>query len=122
MVGRYSLWLCLSLTEELIFPSPSLANKDGLLAVGGDLQPARLLLAYQEGIFPWYSEGDPILWWSSDPRLVLYPQEIRISRSLKRTLNKQRFRSTFDHDFSQVIHTCAHTGLRALMEPGSCRK
>lgn len=101
------------LREELVFPDPSLANKDGLLAVGGDLKPERLLLAYKNGIFPWYSDGDPILWWSTDPRLVLYPQEIVISRSLKKTLRKKEIHSTIDLAFEQVIQACAHSGDRS---------
>lgn len=101
------------LREELIFPDPSLANTDGLLAVGGDLEPERLLLAYKNGIFPWYSDGDPILWWSTDPRLVLYPHEIVISRSLKKTLRKKEIRSTIDLAFDQVIQACAHSGGRS---------
>lgn len=96
------------LQDELIFPDPALANKDGLLAVGGDLTPERLLLAYRNGIFPWYSEGDPILWWSTDPRLVLYPHEIIISRSLKKTLRKDNFHISVDRVFEQVIAACAH--------------
>jgi len=105
------------LQEELIFPDPSLANKDGLLAVGGDLQPERLLLAYKNGIFPWYAEGDPILWWSTDPRLVLYPNEIVISRSLKKTLRKGKFQTTIDHAFEQVIRSCAQA--RGRSESGT---
>ena len=74
------------LSEDLVFPSPHLASKEGLLAVGGDLSVNRLLLAYSLGIFPWYSEGEPILWWSPDPRLVLYPNELKVSRSLKKVI------------------------------------
>ena len=70
------------LTEDLLFPPPVLAEEDGLLAVGGDLSNDRILLAYSMGIFPWYSEGPPILWWSPDPRLALIPKELKISRSL----------------------------------------
>ena len=97
------------LSKELAFPDPSLANKDGLLAVGGDLKPERLLLAYRSGIFPWYSHSDPILWWSTDPRLVLYPEEINISRSLNKTLRKNKFQVTIDHAFEQVIRSCARS-------------
>lgn len=105
------------LREELVFPNPSLANKDGLLAVGGDLEPERLLLAYRNGIFPWYSDGDPILWWSTDPRLVLYPHEIVISRSLKKTLRRGNFQTTFDRAFEQVVRACAHS--RGRSESGT---
>ena len=95
------------LSDEIIFPSPHLAGKEGLLAAGGDLTEKRLLCAYEKGIFPWYSEGDPILWWSPDPRLVLYPEEFKISRSLKRIIKKRIFRVTVDTAFKRVIRSCA---------------
>jgi len=95
------------LSEKLIFPPPHLATKEGLLAVGGDLSRQRLLLAYRMGIFPWYSEGDPILWWSTDPRLVLYPAAIHIAKSLKRVIQKKRFLITMDTDFEKVVIACA---------------
>ena len=79
------------LTDELIFPDPRLATREGLLAVGGDLSPERLLLAYRTGIFPWYGENEPILWWSPDPRCVLFPQEIYVSRRLERLIRQRRF-------------------------------
>ncbi len=79
------------------------------MAVGGDLSVDRLLMAYRSGIFPWYSEGDPILWWSPDPRLVLYPDELRISKSLRRFINKRVFQITFDQAFEGVIRGCAET-------------
>ena len=85
-----------TLTARLSFPPPHLAIKEGLLAVGGDLSIERLLLAYRSGIFPWYAEGEPILWWSPDPRLVLYPDELRISRSLQRVIKRNRFHITFE--------------------------
>ena len=75
------------LPEQLIFPDPEEAEPEGLLAVGGDLSPERLLLAYSMGIFPWYSEEDPILWWSPDPRLILEPESLKISKSLKRIIS-----------------------------------
>ena len=93
------------LTEELIFPHPSLA-KDGLLAVGGDLSPERLLLAYENGIFPWYNEGEPILWHAPDPRFVLYPKNIKISKSMKQVLNKQNYKLKVDNAFEEVIRLC----------------
>ncbi|MGA2402388.1 MAG: leucyl/phenylalanyl-tRNA--protein transferase [Syntrophobacteraceae bacterium] len=96
------------LTDELIFPHPSLADPGGLLAVGGDLSPGRLLLAYSRGIFPWYSNPSPILWWSPDPRLVLFPDEFKISRSLSRVIKKQVFAVTMDRAFDEVIRACAH--------------
>ncbi|MDA8241452.1 MAG: leucyl/phenylalanyl-tRNA--protein transferase [Nitrospiraceae bacterium] len=95
------------LPDEIVFPSPDLAEEDGLLAVGGDLGVERLLLAYSMGIFPWYSEGSPILWWSPDPRLVLFPEELKISRSLRQTLKKGIFGVTFDTAFEEVMRGCA---------------
>lgn len=95
------------LSEELVFPSPRHANSDGLLAVGGDLSTDRLLLAYRMGIFPWYSEGDPVLWWSPDPRLVLFPEDFHISRSLKKVIDKGTFHITFDAAFGRVISECS---------------
>ena len=97
------------LSDDLAFPSPQLARKEGLLAVGGDLGQERLLLAYQMGIFPWYSNDEPIMWWSPDPRLVLYPSEFRISRSLKKTVKKQIFELTVDQAFEAVINACARS-------------
>jgi leucyl/phenylalanyl-tRNA--protein transferase len=95
------------LSEELIFPPPVLAREDGLLAVGGDLSVPRLLLAYSMGIFPWYGEGDPLLWWSPDPRMVLFPAGFHCSRRLARTLRRQVFTVTFDQAFAQVVSSCA---------------
>lgn len=95
------------LSKDLIFPSPKLARRDGLLAVGGDLSIERLLLAYRMGIFPWFSEDEPIMWWSPDPRLVLFPSEIHISKSLKKTIKKQLFHVTVDRAFEKVITECA---------------
>lgn len=99
------------LSETLTFPPPHFARKDGLLAIGGDLSRERLLLAYRNGIFPWYSPGEPILWWSPDPRLVLYPEEIHISRSLRKTLKKKQFQITTDKVFAEVIRACAESRL-----------
>jgi leucyl/phenylalanyl-tRNA--protein transferase len=95
------------LTDEIIFPPPELAEDNGLLAVGGDLSEPRILLAYSMGIFPWYSKEDPLLWWSPDPRLVLFPKEMKLSRSLKQIINKKIFRVTLDTAFEQVIRSCA---------------
>jgi leucyl/phenylalanyl-tRNA--protein transferase len=95
------------LPNDLVFPPPHLAEHDGLLAVGGDLSVKRLLLAYSMGIFPWYSADSPILWWSPDPRLVLFPGELKISRSLRQTLKKGSFTVTMDTAFEQVIRACA---------------
>ncbi len=95
------------LTHKLIFPPAHYADPDGLLAVGGDLSPERLLLAYQQGIFPWYSANTPILWWSPDPRLVLFPDELKVSKSLQRVLKKGVFKVTVDRAFLDVIKHCA---------------
>ena len=95
------------LIDELIFPPPDHAGPDGLLAVGGDLSSERLLLAYKLGIFPWYSEGQPILWWSPDPRLVLDLENFHISRRLRQILKKGVFKVTFDNAFESVIRACA---------------
>jgi leucyl/phenylalanyl-tRNA--protein transferase len=95
------------LSDDIAFPPPNLASPEGLLAVGGDLCQERLLLAYSMGIFPWYSEAEPIMWWSPDPRLVLYPDELRVSRSLQKTIKKAVFQLTMDQAFEQVISACA---------------
>jgi leucyl/phenylalanyl-tRNA--protein transferase len=93
--------------RNLSFPPPEQATPEGLLAVGGDLSSARLMQAYRSGIFPWYSSGQPILWWSPDPRTVLYPADLHISRSLRRSLRRGGFHATLDRDFAAVIHACA---------------
>jgi len=95
------------LSNENIFPPPELAEESGLLAVGGDLCEERLLLAYSMGIFPWYSGDDPILWWAPDPRLVLLPDDLNISRSLNQVINKGTFKVTMDTAFESVIKECA---------------
>lgn len=95
------------LPDELIFPPPELSEDDGLLAVGGDLSEQRLLLAYSMGIFPWYSEGYPILWWSPDPRLVLMPEELKVSRSLRQVIKRGVYSVTMDTAFEEVIRNCA---------------
>jgi leucyl/phenylalanyl-tRNA--protein transferase len=95
------------LVDEPIFPPPDYADPSGLLAVGGDLSNERLLEAYRLGIFPWYSDDQPILWWSPDPRLVLDPEDFKIPRSLRKILQKGVFQVTFDHAFEQVIQACA---------------
>ncbi len=96
------------LDRRPIFPPAGLAEPEGLLAIGGDLAPERLLAAYRNGIFPWYDQpGGPILWWSPDPRLVLFPDEIRVSRRLRRTIRQGRFEVRFDSAFAQVIRACA---------------
>ena len=95
-----------ALSEELIFPNPELSEDDGLLAVGGDLSLERLLLAYSNGIFPWYNKGEPILWWCPKPRFILKPNEIKISKSMKKIIKKGEFKVTFNNDFQGVISNC----------------
>ena len=96
-----------------IFPDVELAltEPDGLLAVGGDLSVERLTSAYQKGIFPWYSEGQPILWWSPDPRMVIEPKNIKISKSLAKTLRQNKFSVTYDKSFENVIKACSESRL-----------
>jgi leucyl/phenylalanyl-tRNA---protein transferase len=94
-------------TSNTAFPPVEFASPEGLLAVGGDLGVERLLEAYRRGIFPWYSEGQPILWWSPDPRAVLIPDEMKLSHSLRKTLRSGRFRVTFDTRFREVVQACA---------------
>lgn len=95
------------LSDRVSFPPPHFAGREGLLAVGGDLSTERLLLAYQMGIFPWFSDCDPILWWSPDPRLILYPSHIHVTRRLRRTIRQGVFTVTGDTAFERVIHRCA---------------
>lgn len=97
-----------ALDNELIFPPVHLAEPDGLLAMGGDLSPERLQLAYRNGIFPWY-EGNTILWWCPHPRFVLFPEELKISKSIKPMLNRNEFAFTVNKDFASVIHHCKNT-------------
>ncbi|MBK7030891.1 MAG: leucyl/phenylalanyl-tRNA--protein transferase [Bacteroidales bacterium] len=95
--------------KELNFPDPDEADDSGLLAIGGDLSIERLKLAYSNGIFPWYEEGMPILWWSPDPRMVLFPKKMIISHSLKQVIKKNSFTITFDLEFEKVIDECSVT-------------
>jgi len=97
------------LDERLLFPDPELAEPDGLLALGGDLSPERLLLAYQQGIFPWYSDDSPILWYSPHQRFVLYPQKLKISKSMQQVMRSGRFKITLDTCFDAVIKACSIT-------------
>ncbi len=99
------------------FPDPSQANEEGLLAMGGNLDSGTLLAAYSRGIFPWFSEGDPLLWWSPDPRMVLLPDEFYCSRRLARRLKQQKYRFSWDEAFEEVIQTCA--GIPREGEPGT---
>ena len=95
------------LVDDMVFPPPDYADASGLIAIGGDLSCERLLEAYRVGIFPWYSEDQPILWWSPDPRLVLHLDNFKIARSLRKTLKKDVFKVTFDRVFEDVIAACA---------------
>lgn len=95
-----------SLDERIVFPLPELGEEDGLLAVGGDLSIERLLLAYENGIFPWYSDDEPILWWCPKKRFIIKPQNIKISKSMKRVINKNDFDVTFNENFEGVINSC----------------
>jgi len=95
-----------ALPEQFVFPHPSLAEPDGLLAIGGDLQPGRLLAAYRQGIFPWYNRK-PVLWWSPDPRCVFFPHEFKAPKSLLQIIRKDIFEIRMDTCFEQVIHHCA---------------
>lgn len=92
---------------EIQFPDPNQADDEGLIAIGGNLSKEFLLAAYSQGLFPWFNEGDPILWWSPNPRMVLYPQKFRCSRSLRQVLKKKLFTIKIDNNFSQVIEQCA---------------
>ncbi len=94
------------LGPEPVFPPPDSSTEEGLLAVGGDLSPERLLCAYAQGIFPWYSAGEPILWWSPDPRCVLLPSDLRIPRSMRQFLKKNPFEITSDRSFRSVMESC----------------
>ncbi len=95
------------LDSRISFPDPSEAEPGGLLAVGGDLSPERLILAYENGIFPWYSEGDPILWFSPDPRMVFLPGDFRFSKTLLKTVSSGKFSVSADTDFAAVVENCA---------------
>ncbi|MFP4070917.1 MAG: leucyl/phenylalanyl-tRNA--protein transferase [Desulfovibrionales bacterium] len=95
------------LSDDPVFPDPETSEPVGLLALGGDLSVKRLVAAYSMGIFPWYTEDTPILWWSPDPRPIIEPRELHIPKSLRRVLNKERFSVTVDHDFAGVIRSCA---------------
>ena len=95
------------LTDALLFPSPEQATAEGIVAIGGDLQPERVMLAYRKGIFPWFDSDDFLIWWSPDPRMVLFPDQLKISKSMRTVLRKKRFEVTFNKDFDQVVEACA---------------
>jgi len=94
------------LGKEIIFPNVETASQQGIVAIGGDLSAARLILAYKSGIFPWYNEGEPIIWYSPDPRMVLFPDKLKISKSMYQVLRKNDFEITFNQNFTEVISQC----------------
>ena len=94
------------LGKKIAFPDVELAGPDGILAIGGDLSPERLLLAYQSGIFPWFSEGDPIVWYSPEKRMVLFPKELKVSKSMRQLERKGLYRITRNQNFEEVIQGC----------------
>ena len=94
------------LSDELFFPPVSQANPDGIVAIGGDLSPERLQLAYSNGIFPWFEDGDPIIWWSPNPRMVLFLEDLKVSKSMRNILNRDLFKVTFNQNFRDVISNC----------------
>ena len=95
------------LTDALLFPSPEQASDEGIVAVGGDLKPERVMLAYRKGIFPWFESDDFLLWWSPDPRMVLFPEQVKISKSMRAVLRKKQFEVTFNKAFDSVVEACA---------------
>lgn len=94
------------MSKDLFFPPVSEADEEGILAIGGDLSPERLQLAYKSGIFPWFNEGEPIIWWSPDPRMVLFLDELIVSKSMRNILNRNQFKVTVNKNFKDVISNC----------------
>jgi leucyl/phenylalanyl-tRNA---protein transferase len=94
------------LGKEILFPAVNVADDEGIIAIGGDLSTERLLLAYKSGIFPWYNEGEPIIWWSPNPRFVLFPENLKVSKSMQTVLRNASFRFTINKAFTQVIQNC----------------
>src|SRR5688572_20421899 len=105
------------LDNDIWFPDPRLADEDGLLAVGGDLSPGRLLLAYHHGIFPWYADETPVLWYAPHQRFVLYPDQLKISKSMRKLLRENKFVCTYDQQFERVIKYCAE--VKRGKDPGT---
>ncbi len=97
----------MDLISEYSFPDIETASADGLLAIGADLEPATILEAYSHGIFPWFSDNDPIMWWSLNPRMILFTKELHVSKSLKRVIKSKKYSVSFDTDFEEVINRCA---------------
>jgi len=96
------------LSDELDFPPVHFADENGVLAIGGDLSVERLILAYKSGIFPWYNQGEPIIWYSPNPRMVLFPKDLKISKSMKQLIRKKEFTITYNQNFEEVIYNCKH--------------
>jgi len=105
------------LNESPVFPHPDNATDEGLLAVGGDLSIERITEAYRKGIFPWYNNDDPVLWWSPDPRLVLFPEKLKVSKSLHKLISANKFHVSFDTEFENTIHHCA--SVKRINEEGT---
>ncbi len=97
------------LNQDIIFPDVSFATKDGLLAIGGDLSVERLILAYRSGIFPWFDKEEPILWWSPDPRFVLFPEKLKVSKSMNKVMSSSEFKFTINTEFIAIITACSNT-------------
>ena len=98
------------LDENIVFPSPTLADENGVLAIGGDLSFERLVLAYKSGIFPWYNQGEPIIWYSPSKRMVLFPRDLKVSKSMLKVLHRNDFKITFNGNFDEVISNCKYIG------------
>lgn len=109
MVNKFYLYKMVLLNNDLIFPPVEMADIDGIHAIGGNLSTERLLLAYRSGILPWYNEEEPIVWWSPNPRFVLYPEDLKVSRSMQTVLNNGKFRFTTNRSFTAVIQNCKTT-------------
>ncbi|MCK5815138.1 MAG: leucyl/phenylalanyl-tRNA--protein transferase [Flavobacteriaceae bacterium] len=107
------------LTDKIEFPPIETANEYGMVAIGGDLSPERLVHAYKNGIFPWYSEGEPIVWYSPDPRMVLFPNRLKVSKSMRQLLKKNTFKVTFNKAFKEVISNCKNISRTAQGESGT---
>lgn len=105
--------------KPIQFPELTQANRDGLLAMGGELNPDWLVSAYSQGIFPWFSQGQPILWWSPDPRMVLFPDKVHVSRSLRKVIKQKQFSVTCNQNFAEVISNCAMRGATSKQDDGT---
>ncbi len=106
MLYKFYLYKMVVLNDKLVFPPVEMATPEGIIAIGGDLGTERLLLAYRSGIFPWYNQDEPIVWWSPDPRFVLFPDKLRVTKSMQSVLNNGSFRFTINRAFSKVLQNC----------------